>query len=235
MAATAEHLTNHILSNLPPRNTTTKHGPLFVAVQGPQGSGKSYLTELVKNQLSAAPHSLNVAVLSLDDIYLPHSGLVELAQSNPLNPLWQGRGQPGTHDLSLGLQTLAALRDGNDPVELPRFDKSLFSGEGDRLPKDGTGPIIRPPVDIIIFEGWFTGFYPISPEELESRWAGIWTIERAKLGMGDEEYGRKADIAAVNEKLRQYIALWQLFTVFIQVCSVVVLVYPRGSPTVMES
>ncbi|KAH8828241.1 hypothetical protein DL96DRAFT_1602386 [Flagelloscypha sp. PMI_526] len=200
--AAVDLISDHILSQF-----TSSSTPLFVAVQGPQGSGKSFLTNLVKQKLCAAPHSLNVAVFSLDDIYLTHDALVELARSNPLNPLWKGRGQPGTHDVELGLRTLSALA-GTEPVELPRFDKSLFNGEGDRLPFDGTGPIATPPLDVVILEGWFTGFYPISHEELESRWNGDWKEERVKLSM--------VDIAAVNDRLHQYIALWQSFTVFIQ-------------------
>ncbi|KAF8911481.1 P-loop containing nucleoside triphosphate hydrolase protein [Gymnopilus junonius] len=191
---------------------------LFVALQGPQGSGKSTLSARLQSDLQAPPHSLRVAVLSIDDLYLPHEGLVSLATSNSENILWKGRGQPGTHDVDLGVQILSALKHGASEVELPRFDKSLFGGEGDRLPMDTSGPVIKqpPPVDIVIFEGWCVGFNPISDEELLSRWNGIWTEERHKLRLEEDQMGRLVDIRAINEKLKDYARLWSYFDVFVQ-------------------
>ncbi|KAF8178600.1 P-loop containing nucleoside triphosphate hydrolase protein [Mycena galopus ATCC 62051] len=187
--------------------------PLFVALQGPQGSGKSYLSALLVEELRS--HSLNVALLSLDDIYLPHAGLVSLAQTHPDNMLWRGRGQPGTHDVSLGLQVLTQLKEGSLPVEIPRFEKSLFEGQGDRLPAGSEGAVVvAPPVDVVIFEGWMTGFYPIASDELEARWDGAWGEERQRLGMGD--FVRKQDVLDVNEALKNYIPLWDFFDAFLQ-------------------
>ncbi|KAE9411595.1 P-loop containing nucleoside triphosphate hydrolase protein [Gymnopus androsaceus JB14] len=211
LPAAVLHISNHILSLL--SNHTSP--PLFVALQGPQGSGKSYLSNLVRSHLSAAPYALNVVVLSVDDLYLTHQGLVDLAQRHPENPLWSGRGQPGTHDVELGVAVLNSLKEGS-PVELPRFDKSLFNGEGDRLPMDGTGTIVELPVDVFIMEGWFTGFYPISLQELESRWDGIWARERKVLNLDDTVVGTKDNIIAVNEELVRYMELWSFFDVFIK-------------------
>lgn len=192
---------------------------MFVALQGPQGSGKSYSTALVQTLLSNPPHSLRVAVLSIDDLYLPHNGLLSLASDHPHNPLWRGRGQPGTHDIQLGVQLLQSLRRGDKDVEIPRFEKSLYNGEGDRLPLDGTGVIIKPPVDVVLMEGWCTGFFPISQAELDKRWVGVWREERRNLGLGDDELGTKENIQDVNDKLKEYIHLWTFFDVFVQVSS----------------
>ncbi|KAK7045540.1 hypothetical protein VNI00_007372 [Paramarasmius palmivorus] len=203
---------NHILHHL-------KQGvsrPLFVAIQGPQGSGKSFLTGLVKTYLSNSPHSLRVATLSIDDLYLPHDGLKALADTHPDNPLWRGRGQPGTHDISLGSRILESLKKGEEAVELPRFDKSLFHGEGDRLPLDGTGEIVQPPIDVVIMEGWCTGFYPISDAEIEARWDTVWREQKIILGMDDSIVGNKENIKQVNEALHRYVDLWSFFDVFIQ-------------------
>ena len=193
--------------------------PLFVALQGPQGSGKSTLSARLQSDLQAPPHSLRVAVLSIDDLYLPHEGLVSLATSHSGNILWKGRGQPGTHDVDLGVQILSALKHGDSPVELPRFDKSAFGGEGDRLPMDGSGPTIKqpPPVDVVIFEGWCVGFNPISDEELLSRWNGEWKDEKQKLGLKSDQMGRLDDIKAINEKLKDYLRLWSYVDIFVQV------------------
>ncbi|KAJ7125082.1 P-loop containing nucleoside triphosphate hydrolase protein [Mycena epipterygia] len=186
--------------------------PLFVALQGPQGSGKSYLSALLVAELRS--QSFNVALLSLDDIYLPHAGLVSLSETHPDNTLWRGRGQPGTHDVPLGMQVLTQLRN-RRPAEIPRFEKSLFDGEGDRLPPGSEGAVvINPPVDVVIFEGWCVGFYPIPSVEMDARWDGAWAEERRKLGMG--ELARKQDVRDVNEALRDYIPLWDFFDIFVQ-------------------
>lgn len=187
--------------------------PLFVALQGPQGSGKSYLSALLVEELRS--RSLNVALLSLDDIYLPHAGLKSLSETHPDNSLWRGRGQPGTHDVRLGLEVLTDLKEGK-PVEIPRFEKSLFGGEGDRLPAGSEGAVVvNPPVDVVLLEGWCVGFYPVSPDELDARWDGPWAEERERLAMGESV--RKEDVCDVNETLKNYIPLWDFFDTFVQV------------------
>lgn len=188
--------------------------PLFVAIQGPQGSGKSYISAQLKSILSS---HLNVAVLSIDDLYLPHHRLVALAAEHPDNPLWNGRGQPGTHDVIYGEQLLSKLKSQSGRIELPRFDKSLFNGEGDRLPMDlDDATFVQTPVDVVILEGWCVGFNSISVEELHHKWVGVWQEERAKLGLSDAV--KEIDINLVNETLKEYEQrLWPFFDVFIQV------------------
>lgn len=197
----------------------SEHRPLFVAIQGPQGSGKSYLATHLRSLLQEPPHSLRVAVLSIDDLYFPHKDLVLLAASNSENLLLNGRGQPGTHDVDLGVQILSGLKTGSRTIELPRFDKSLHSGKGDRLPIDGTGTlVVQPPqLDVVIFEGWCVGFHPISDEELLSRWSGVWESERQKLKLGFDQVCRLADVKTINDNLKQYLRLWSFFDVFVQV------------------
>lgn len=197
-----------------------KHSkPLFIAVQGPQGSGKTYLSARLRDHLTAEPYHLRTALLSIDDLYLPHAKLMELAVSQPRNPLWQGRGQPGTHDVELGVSVLAALKDGTANVELPRFDKSLYDGQGDRLPIDGTGVVVEQPpsVDIVILEGWCVGFYPISQEELDKRWEGVWKEERYRLGLPGDTLCSKEDVERANKALVKYGQLWDFFDTFIQI------------------
>lgn len=203
------HISKH-LSLVPER-------PLFVAIQGPQGSGKSYLTSLVQSTLTSPPAKLNVAALSIDDLYLPHRSLTALAKTHPENHLLKGRGQPGTHDVSLGAEILDALKLGLHAVELPRFDKSLFNGEGDRLPIDGTGIIIHPPVDVVIMEGWCMGFSPISDQELGLRFSTSWQEEISTLGLTAIGSISRESIRQLNASLSDYKRLWSFFDVFIQV------------------
>ncbi|KAL0570947.1 hypothetical protein V5O48_010014 [Marasmius crinis-equi] len=205
-------ISEHILKNI--EEGTQK--PLFVAVQGPQGSGKSYLTGLIHSHLSNPPHSLRVATLSIDDLYLTHDELKSLAENHPDNPLWRGRGQPGTHDVALGQHILSSLKDGQQDVELPWFDKSLFGGEGDRLPMDGTGVILKPPIDLVIVEGWCMGFCPIPDREIETRWEGVWREEKSILGMDDSIVGTKENIKQINHVLHRYVDLWAFFHIFVQ-------------------
>ncbi|KAI0333006.1 P-loop containing nucleoside triphosphate hydrolase protein [Cubamyces sp. BRFM 1775] len=191
--------------------------PLIIGVQGPQGSGKTYLTSILRDVLQEPPHNLSVAVLSLDDLYLPHEGLVNLATSHPDNALLRGRGQPGTHDVPLGTELLNKLKRINSPgvaneLELPSFDKSLFDGEGDRA---SHGPIVRPPIDVVLFEGWCVGFYPIPQAEVERRYA------QPVRGLGDDFFERRGyrleDVLDVNERLKSYVSWWDLFDAFIQI------------------
>ncbi|THV05136.1 P-loop containing nucleoside triphosphate hydrolase protein [Dendrothele bispora CBS 962.96] len=206
-----QHIGNHVLHYL----SGHSQKPLFVAIQGPQGSGKSFLTRLVQTYLSN-DHGLRIASVSIDDLYLPHEGLVNLTRTHPRNPLWRGRGQPGTHDIALGKELLESLKCGNKAVEIPRFDKSLFNGEGDRLPLDGSGVIVEPPVDVVIMEGWCVGFHPISQEELGKRCDGVWKDVKAGLNLDETIVGTKGNIEEVNKTLFAYSDLWSFFDVFIQ-------------------
>jgi len=158
-------------------------------------------------------------VFSIDDLYLPHEALVSLAAAHPQNILWQGRGQPGTHDIDLGVKILSALKAGEHKVKLPQFDKSLFAGEGDRLAMDDDRVVVveqPPPPDIVIFEGWCVGFQPISEDTLLGRWDGVWKLERERLGLGEEEVGKLEDVKAINHELKDYLRLWSFFKVFVQ-------------------
>jgi D-glycerate 3-kinase len=192
--------------------------PLFVAVQGPQGSGKTFLTTRLQEALTSPPHSLSVVVLSIDDLYLPHDQLVAVAQAYPENRLLHGRGQPGTHDVKLGTEILTRLKRMNEDVEagevihIPKFDKSLHGGEGDRVQE---GNSVKGPVDVIILEGWCVGFYPSSREEIDRR------FERPVQGLAKDFFRsrgfRKEDILDINERLRGLASWWLYFDTFIQV------------------
>lgn len=204
------------------RDKLARHSarPLIVGLQGPQGSGKSFLSSRLREVLGRTPEPLRVVVLSIDDLYLPHSALKTLASQHPHNPLLKGRGQPGTHDVQLGIDLLSALRKGCSQVSLPSFDKSLFDGEGDRLPShDERVIVVEPPaVDVVILEGWCVGFHQIPLEKLDMRWEHVWKTERERLGIPDT-FCTKLNILEMNANLSAYKPLWDMLDIFIQVLS----------------
>ncbi|KAH8087829.1 P-loop containing nucleoside triphosphate hydrolase protein [Cristinia sonorae] len=214
-----QHISSHVLTNLARHRhmaPTRPIQPLFVGVQGPQGSGKSFLSSRLKKVLTSPPHSLSVVVLSIDDLYLPHDGLVALAQAHPDNTLLKGRGQPGTHDVALGTEILQQLKEINSTdgaeVNLPVFEKSLHGGEGDRLHETVT---VGGPVDVVIMEGWCLGFHPITKDEIQRRW------DRPVKGLDPDFFRsrgfRREDVEDVNERLKEYLPWWNFFSVFVQV------------------
>lgn len=134
-----------------------KARPLTVGIQGPQASGKTTLTHLLQRVLSDVA-GLNVATLSIDDIYLTRAQRTELAAR--VHPLFITRGVPGTHDVPLGVQALAGLVQPGQTA-IPRFDK----GHDDRAP-EAAWPISHGPCDIVLFEGLWIGLPPLDDATL---------------------------------------------------------------------
>ncbi|KAL7422175.1 hypothetical protein Q5752_002820 [Cryptotrichosporon argae] len=142
----------------------TARGPLFLGLQGPQGSGKTTVCRALVGAL--ADRGVRAAVLSQDDLYRTHAGLRAVAAKHPDNALLAGRGPPGTHDVDLARRVLGQLERvnaGGSTVHLPVFDKSQHNGEGDR--SASTVPVTAP-VDVVVLEGWSFGFRPLGPAAL---------------------------------------------------------------------
>lgn len=150
-----------------------RDGQLVAGLCGAQGIGKSTLTALLHRALAEGGH--NVASISLDDFYLTRADRTGLARS--VHPLLQTRGVPGTHDVSLAIQTLSELR-ASGSASLPSFDKAI----DDRRPR-GHWVSVETPVDIVLFEGWCVGALaqraceldqPVNALEREEDQDGTW-------------------------------------------------------------
>lgn len=145
-------------------------------------------------------------ILSIDDLYLPHDRLVELASSYPQNPLIQHRGQPSTHDVALGTLTLTSIREGR-PTKIPQFDKSYFHGQGDRVSEDKwelANKEGEAKIKVVIFEGWCVGFRSIGEEEVKKRWYEA--VAKRENGEYDGRLGwnRLEDVLFVDHALERY-------------------------------
>jgi D-glycerate 3-kinase len=130
--------------------------PVVFAICGAQGCGKTTLAAELLDRCEA--RGLRPATLSIDDLYLTRAERMALARQ--VHPLLQTRGVPGTHDIALGLQTLAAL-DSGESAGLPRFDKH----RDDRLPP-AQWPSAPMDCEVLIFEGWCAGARPQAQEAL---------------------------------------------------------------------
>ncbi|WP_316431531.1 glycerate kinase [Leptolyngbya sp. NK1-12] len=161
--------------------------PLVQGILGVQGTGKTTLTRILAVILGQL--GWQVCGLSIDDLYKTYAERQQLQQADPR---FRWRGPPGTHDLELGMKVLSQLRQAQFPVALPRFDKSAYSGAGER-----TAPELVTAADVVLFEGWFVGVRPIDPQQLTTAPAPITTE-------ADRAFARE-----VNSRLQDYLPLWQ--------------------------
>ncbi|PYH98949.1 uridine/cytidine kinase [Aspergillus ellipticus CBS 707.79] len=181
--------------------------PFILGLNGVQGAGKTVLVSTLQSTLRSPPYSLAVATLSLDDLYLTHAEQQALAKAHPTNPLLQHRGQPGTHDLALAEEVFSALRAGRETA-IPQYDKSAFSGQGDRVPvsqwetANGEG---QETVKVVIFEGWCVGFRAWEDAIVRQGWERAVQRKEANIGYeGRLAHVKLEDVMMVNEALRGY-------------------------------
>lgn len=124
-----------------------------LGINGAQGTGKSTAAEVLAKLLQR--RGFQVCRLSIDDLYLTRAEREALAEE--VHPLLRTRGVPGTHDLALGLDLLAALKSAGADTQtgIPRFDKA----QDDRKPPH-QWELWRGRPDLIVFEGWCVGARP---------------------------------------------------------------------------
>lgn len=157
-----------------------------LALNGPVGAGKSTMARLLQQR--AAGLGLGLAVASIDDFYLPWEQRQRALEGNPFGV---SRVPPGSHDVALALQCLELWQDGG-PLRLPRFDKTLRGGLGDRSGEE----LVQ--AEVLLLEGWLLGCRSLGRESLA-------TIE-APAGLDAEEL---AWLPHWDKALEAYQPLWQ--------------------------
>ena len=106
------------------------NGQTLLGLCAPPGSGKSWLSQQVGS---------GVVAISIDDLYWPQPQLQQ-----------HQRGLPGSHDLPRLAQVMDEFRQHGQTL-VPRFDKTLANGAGDRVddqPHQG---------EQLLLEGWCIG------------------------------------------------------------------------------
>lgn len=160
--------------------------PIVQGILGGQGTGKTTLAATLTLILEHLGY--RTVGLSLDDLYKSHA---ERQRLKAEDPRLIRRGPPGTHDVDLGLEVLQQLRQGATRVNVPRFDKSAFAGDGDR-----TDPEPVEGAEIILFEGWFVGVEPVDPSCFDNPPPPI-------VSEADKAFARDC-----NRRLEEYVPLW---------------------------
>lgn len=185
-------------------SSSTPAPPFLVAVSAPQGCGKTTLTTLL--ELLFDLDEISCLGCSLDDFYLTGDSQERLASRHAGNTLLQYRGNAGTHDLGLLFSTFAQLSQTNAPrpsaLAIPRYDKSLRAGRGDRADPSQWRILGAKSVEIVLFEGWMLGFEPLSAAEISSE-----KFRKEK----DTTSEHAPDLVQVNAYLRDYAKLHALF------------------------
>ncbi|KAI9352777.1 hypothetical protein BDR26DRAFT_797195, partial [Obelidium mucronatum] len=177
----------------------------------PQGAGKTTLTAKLIQNLGDG-YQLKAVCFSLDDLYLTFAEQNNLALGNPSNPLLEFRGNPGTHDLSLGVKVFESLFGKTGLTEIPRYEKSLNNGRGDRLPNE-KWTRVELPVDVILFEGWCLGFKPVLD------------VERVKMLTVGSKFGPDfanfsvENMMAVQDRVGELAMLHQYIDCFVHICA----------------
>ena len=172
--------------------------PFIQGLLGGQGTGKSTMGAILKVILKYLHKSF--ISLSIDDFYKTYAERQKLRDRRP-DLIW--RGPPSTHDIDLCLQTLQSLqklkspsdRPNFEPIKstnIPRFDKSLHNGAGDRI-----APVICQSADIILFEGWFVGMHPLPISAFRNAIPPI-------LSERDRDFALEC-----NANLHNYLPIWQ--------------------------
>ena len=159
----------------------------IIGISALPGTGKTTLGKW----LEAISLKLNfkIAVISIDDFYLPSDEMKLAIKNNPWNV---SRGFPGSHSVKLMHEKLFNWKI-NGKLNVPVFDKSLRNGLGDRSHWRSDSP------DLLIIEGWFLGIKPFSNDFNHQQ------LNLAELSSQESFY-----IDKIQNNLNKYLDTWKL-------------------------
>ena len=159
----------------------------IIGISALPGTGKTTLGKW----LEAISKKLNfkIAVISIDDFYLPSDEMKLAIKNNPWNV---PRGFPGSHSIKLMHEKLLNWKI-NGELNVPVFDKSLRNGLGDRSHWRLDNP------DLLIIEGWFLGIEPFSGD------LNYQIINSAELSPHELSYRY-----IIQNNLNKYLDVWSL-------------------------
>ncbi|MBO6960578.1 MAG: kinase [Prochlorococcus marinus CUG1438] len=159
----------------------------IIGISALPGTGKTTLGKW----LEAISLKLNfkIAVISIDDFYLPSDQMKLAIKDNPWNV---SRGFPGSHSVKLMHEKLLNWKK-NGELNVPVFDKSLRNGLGDRSHWRSDNP------DLLIIEGWFLGIEPLSGD------VNYQFINSDELSLCESSYRFK-----IQKNLMKYLEVWNL-------------------------
>ena len=159
----------------------------IIGISALPGTGKTTLGKW----LEAISLKLNfkIAVISIDDFYLPSDEMKLAINNNPWNV---SRGFPGSLSVKLMHEKLLNWKI-NGELNVPVFDKSLRNGLGDRSHWRSDKP------DLLILEGWFLGIKPFSID------AKYQSTKKVELSPRESSYR-----LIINNNLKEYLDVWSL-------------------------
>ncbi len=159
----------------------------IIGISALPGTGKTTLGKW----LEAISFKLDfkIAVISIDDFYLPSDEMKLAIKNNPWNV---SRGFPGSHSVKLMHDKLLNWKISGE-LNVPVFDKSLRNGLGDRSHWRSDNP------DLLIIEGWFLGIEPLSNGIEEQH------IKSLNLSPDESLYGFN-----IQKNLYSYLKIWSL-------------------------
>ena len=92
-------------------------------------------------------------------------------------------------------------------TRIPSYDKSAYSGQGDRVPKEKWAEVNRDErheTKVVIFEGWCVGFRALPREKLVKEWEGAVREQEKGVYVGRLGWNKLEDVDFVNEALQGY-------------------------------
>ena len=151
------------------------------------GTGKTTLGKWL--EAISLKLKFKIAVISIDDFYLPSDEMTLAIDNNPWNV---SRGFPGSHSVKLMQEKLLSWKI-NGELNVPVFDKSLRNGLGDRSHWRSDNP------DLLIIEGWFLGVEPFSND-----------IDHKHINSGDINPHELSYRSNIQNNLKKYSDVWSL-------------------------